>query len=154
MPSARVLRGVASNTLGTYLSRYSRFDGYWLFGFLVPELDELDVDLLGHDASSASPSAQAVSRAQHAFQEQLGKAGYPRAGITRAILTLRRGDATRVAYESRTGEGWRVVATIQITATNGRTFGGRQEVAVATHDPLRETRSAGPDLRLPTDPGP
>jgi len=32
------MTAVLKNFLGTYTSRYSDFQGYWLFGFLVPGL--------------------------------------------------------------------------------------------------------------------
>lgn len=35
MARRRVIKSVLHNFLGTYISRYSDFRGYWLFGFLV-----------------------------------------------------------------------------------------------------------------------
>lgn len=46
MPTQRAIRGVLGNFLGTYTSRYSEHDGYWLFGLVVAELGELEVNLL------------------------------------------------------------------------------------------------------------
>ena len=35
MPTRRVIKSVLHNFLGTYTSRYSDYNGYWLFGFMV-----------------------------------------------------------------------------------------------------------------------
>ena len=51
MASRRVIKGVLGNFLGTYVSRYSDYDGYWLFGFLVGDLGELRINLLGQSVS-------------------------------------------------------------------------------------------------------
>ena len=46
MATRRVIKSVLSNFLGTYVSRYSEYDGYLLFGFLVADFDEL-MNLMG-----------------------------------------------------------------------------------------------------------
>ena len=46
MAKRRAIRGVLGNFLGTFTSRYSDYDGYWLFGFLVADLKDLRIDLL------------------------------------------------------------------------------------------------------------
>lgn len=143
MPSSRVLRGVMGNVLGSYLSRNSTFDGYWLFGFLVPELEELEVDLLAPVASGDSPTAQAAKLAQSVFREQLAKAGYPLADITRAMLGLSKNEPMQVAHEDRLGDGWRVVAQLSIATAAGHTVSAERSVGVCPHDPRVETRSAG-----------
>lgn len=142
MPSSRVLRGVVGNVLGSYLSRNSTFHGYWLFGFLVPGLEELEVDLLPV-ASGDSPDVQAAGRAQTVFREQLAKGGYPLADITRAMLVLSKNEPMQVAHEGRLGDGWRVVARLSVTTAAGHTFSAERSVGVCPHDPRLETRSAG-----------
>lgn len=143
MPSARVLRGVVGNVLGCYLSRHSTFDGYWLFGFLVPELEELAVDVLAPVASDDSPVVKAAGLAQRVFREQLAKAGYPLADITRAMLVLSKNEPMQVVHEGRLGDGWRVVARLSVTTAAGHAFGAERSVGVCPHDPRLETRSAG-----------
>jgi hypothetical protein len=69
MPSSRTLRAVLHNTLGTYLSRYSDYDGYWLFGFLVPRLIELKFDLLRRSQHADLIEARAAERAVSVFRE-------------------------------------------------------------------------------------
>jgi hypothetical protein len=143
MPSARVLRGVVGNTLSSYVSRYSHYDGYWLFGFLVPGLQELEVDLLGASSTGSAPIDHASRRAQAVFREQLAKAGYPHAHIARASLVLSQGEPMYVAHEFRRGDGWRVIARVSVTTLTGRTFGAERSVGVCSHDPQRESQSAG-----------
>jgi hypothetical protein len=46
MKPRRIIKGVLHNFLGTYTSRYSDYDGYWLFGMLVRDVEELSIDLL------------------------------------------------------------------------------------------------------------
>ena len=40
MPRRRTIKGVLDNFLGTYTSRYSDYDGYWLFGMVVGEVTD------------------------------------------------------------------------------------------------------------------
>ena len=80
MATRRVIKCVLGNFLGTYTSRYSDFGGYWLFGFLVADLAELQINLLGQDVSDpASPSGVAISSAVAKFDEQREKSQRPRA---------------------------------------------------------------------------
>jgi hypothetical protein len=45
MPGRRSITGVLCGFLGTYTSRYSDFDGYWIFGFLVAQVVDVKFDL-------------------------------------------------------------------------------------------------------------
>jgi hypothetical protein len=51
MATRRVIKSVLGNFLGTYVSRYSDYDGYLLFGFLVGDLVELRINLFGQSGS-------------------------------------------------------------------------------------------------------
>jgi hypothetical protein len=91
MPTRRVIKGVLGNFLGTYVSRYSDYDGYLLFGVFVATLDELRVNLLDQSAGEPnSPAGVAVRLAAAKFEEQRQKAGLPSARIREAELTIRR----------------------------------------------------------------
>jgi hypothetical protein len=91
MATRRVIKGVLGNFLGTYVSRYSDYDGYLLFGFLVGQLDELRVNLLGQSVSEPlSPLGVAVLTAVTKFEEQRRKAGLAASRIREASLTVRR----------------------------------------------------------------
>jgi hypothetical protein len=60
------------------MSRYSEFEGYWLFGFLVDGLTELRIDLLAPFAGMpVTPHDVAI----HLAAAKFGSARWPR-GIT------------------------------------------------------------------------
>ncbi len=72
MATRRTMRGVLGNFLGTYTSRYSDFDGYWLFGFLVSDLGEFRIDLLAPNPGEPNtPLAVAVQLAAAKFDDQM-----------------------------------------------------------------------------------
>jgi len=77
MPTRNALRGVLAGFLGTFTSRYSDFDGYWLLGFLVKER-EIVIDLLADPSDDSSPVSAARHLAAVKFGEQLQKSGLPR----------------------------------------------------------------------------
>jgi len=92
MASRRVIKAVLGNFLGTYISRYSDFDGYWLFGFLVESPDDIRVDVLqeNHVTCSGSPSDLATTLAVAKFDDQRPKAGLAPSQVRSAWLTIRR----------------------------------------------------------------
>jgi hypothetical protein len=91
MTTRRAIRGVLGNFLGAYTSRYSDFEGHWLFGFLIADLDELGIDLLRPPSGeSATPLRAAVRIAAVEFADQLQKAGLARQRIAEARLTIRK----------------------------------------------------------------
>ena len=74
MPTAvanrRVIKGVLDNFLGTYTSRYTDYEGYWLFGLLVADLGEVEFDLLAAGGSPDSPLGVAELAASLKFADQ------------------------------------------------------------------------------------
>ncbi len=143
MPSTRVLQGVVHNALETYLSRYSSYDGYWLFGFLVSHLDHLEFDLLAPQGPRGTPVEAAQFLAVQAFRDQLAKAGLGIDRVRNAALTLQRGQGADVVGEPLFGRGWELHASLQVEAVTGHSFHAKQLVCVAAHDPQVERRSAG-----------
>jgi hypothetical protein len=76
MAKRKVVKSVLRNFLGTYMSRYSDYRGYWLFGFLVSDLLESEFDLLDRGAGdSETPLAIAERLAATRFEDELRKAG-------------------------------------------------------------------------------
>ena len=77
MKPRRIIKGVLHNFLGTYTSRYSDYDGYWLFGMLVRDVEELSIDLLCPSIDAASPlsAVAAIQLAAQKFREQMEKSG-------------------------------------------------------------------------------
>src|SRR4029077_7714090 len=91
MATRRAIRGVLGNLLGTYTSRYSDYDGYWLFGFLVADLVELRIDLLATAVDdSHMPTGVAAQLAVERFDDQMRKAGLKRSQVREACVTIRR----------------------------------------------------------------
>ncbi len=91
MATRRVINGVLGNFLGTYVSRYSDYNGYLLFGFLVGELGELRFNLLGESVSeTSSPKGVAILSAVTKFEDHRRKMDLSRSRIREASLTIRR----------------------------------------------------------------
>jgi hypothetical protein len=127
----RIIKSVLHNFLGTYTSRYSDFNGYWLFGFLVGDISQVAVDLLGADRyqeknragfnrggalqrfvysfypypyphyAYRSPIAYAEWLAARRFAEQIGKAGLPPSWFREARLEITMPADTRIGVVVR-----------------------------------------------------
>jgi hypothetical protein len=75
MPRRGVINSALFNFLGTYTSRYSAFNGYWLFGFLVGDGVRLEFDLLAQPpAADGSAKSRAAVIAIERFHNQMRKA--------------------------------------------------------------------------------
>ena len=91
MATQRTIRGVLGNFLGTYTSRYADYDGYWLFGYLIVDFDELRIDLMKATSEEArSPVEVAIHSAVTKFEDQVRKAGLVRSQIREAQLAIRK----------------------------------------------------------------
>ena len=143
MARQREIDGVLWNFLGAFTSRYTDFGGYWLFGFLVEELDdELQVDLLGsNSAGTSSPMIAAINTARTKFKEQYSKAGLVVSQIQDAALSI------RTLVESRNGVvngrpcvGKSVCFNASAVMVGGRRYEREQILFVAAHDPVIERR--------------
>ena len=140
----RVIRGVLGNFLGTYTSRYTDYDGYWLFGFLVADLGELRIDLLAPPASNSKvPLDVAVQSAVDKFADQMQKAGLVRSQIREAWLTIRKLPVRSVGLNNSVARAGNNVSFWVGTVTdNGRCYEREQIVVVAPHNAEVERRSA------------
>ena len=139
------MSAVLKNFLGTYTSRYSDFEGYWLFGFLVASLDELRINLLDPPASPSEPAFGVAMRlAVEKFQDQVRKASLARHRVQSAWLTLRRSPGTvRGTVNSHAGLGYRVEFIAEAVTDDGRRHEQACVLFVAPHNPAAEFRSAG-----------
>lgn len=147
MSTQRAIKGVLGNFLGTYTSRYSDYNGYWLFGFLVRELDELRIELLPPDDSHPdSPTGVAVQLAVVRFRDQFQKAGLELRQVQEAWLTIRKlpGVATG-PVNSRPTEGHSVSFSAEAVMAGGRRYEKQRTVFVAPHDPNAESRCTRSD---------
>ncbi len=76
MPTRRVLKSVLHNCLGTFTSRYTDYEGYWLFGFFINKVGALEFDLCGGSQQwSDEAVSAAVTFALQEFRGQMQKAG-------------------------------------------------------------------------------
>jgi hypothetical protein len=144
MARRKVIKGVLRNFLDTYMSRYSDYRGYWLFGFLVDDLLEAEVDLLNRGTGErATPLAFAGQLAVTRFEDQLRKARLALSQVRRARLRIRRSyDMTRTMNDSGPPRpGYKLTFQASAVMDNGREYECEQVAIVASHDPLIEHRS-------------
>jgi len=139
------MRGVLHGFLGTYVSRYSDYEGYLLFGFLQDSSSPLVFDLLqapDRGSSTTNPRAFAATLAAEKFSEQVKKAGLERSMIREAILTLEQTGKTGMTFvngQSRLAQ--ELTFSASVVMDNGRQFRQSCSAFVARHDPATELRS-------------
>ena len=140
MSASRAIRGVAGNFLGTYLSRCSDYQGYWLLGFLVADLRTLQLDLLSQAADERPVFQHAFDLAASRFRERLCKGGVALEEGRAAELRLSRelGEVP-VEVNGSTARGWR--AAVSVESRRGRRFAAQRRIVVAPHDAAVESRS-------------
>jgi hypothetical protein len=143
MPTRRVIHSVLHNFLGTYTSRYSDYDGYWLFGFLVEALDCIEFDLLAADSVVSAPIVDfARQLAIGRFADQLRKSRIEPSRIREATLAIKRLPKTIVApVNGRPSNGHGVRFEVAAITDTGQRFEAARTVFVAPHNPQRESRS-------------
>ena len=144
MARSRVMRSVLQNLLGTYASRHSDFQGYWLFGYLIADLGELRIDLLGVVTPAPYSAMEAATNlALTKFREQVSKAGLNFRRIKSASIVLERlATAERGFVNGHVSDGYRLRFAAAATMDTGRTYESESTVFVAPHDPSWEQRSA------------
>lgn len=137
------VKSVLDGLLGTLTSRNSDYEGYWLLGFLVADLDRRTIDLL--DANSAGDGGEpwrfAERLAAERFRELVQKHGVPIEHIRLARLEIERLPGTATAdINGETWEGFAVGFAARATMNDGRVFERERRVFVAPHS-SRESRS-------------
>ena len=144
MTSRGVIPGVLHNFIGTLTSRYSDFDGYWVFGFLVEGMDTVRIDLLGEvSESDDSPSGFARRLAAQKFSEQIAKAGLPREWFREAYLVISKSsESTFGVVNGQSSSGHAVRFQAHVVTDLGRVYDRTASIFVAPHDPKIELRSA------------
>ena len=147
MATRKAIKGVLDNFLGTFTSRYSDYAGYWLFGFLVTEVEPLNFDLLATPTQSdASPVSIAANLAVQKFHEQLAKHGLNRSCLHAASVSVEWLPLTvagQVNSHQTTGHQVRVSASA--VTDRGRRYQSERSFFVAPHDPRIELRSTRAD---------
>jgi hypothetical protein len=144
MPTARAIKGVLASFLGTFVSRYTEYDGYWVFGFLVETLTELRVDLLAPIPGEAStPHDSVIRSARIKFDEQLHKVGLVQSQIRDASMLIQKWPGLNsVVVNGCSKIGSELRFLVAAVTTNGRRYERTLRVFVAPHDPNVERHSA------------
>ena len=141
---SRGIAGVLHNFLGTYTSRYSDYEGYWIFGLLVNELEELRIDLLSLNESSTekTPIETAKLIAAQKFKEQIEKAGGTLACIREAHLDIKKlpGSENGIV-NGRVCTGFTARFAARAVSDHGKAYEGEMSIFVASHNPQVELRS-------------
>jgi hypothetical protein len=144
MPKPGVVRALIHNFLGTYASRYSDYRGYWLFGFLVPQVGIVEWNLLSPaPAESENPIRFAQALAIARFSDQVSKARLD-GRVLRATLRIERGEPRALPATPWSGAraGYELSLTTEVT-TSRSTERGVRVLIVAHHDPAFEFRRHG-----------
>lgn len=153
MTTRRAIQGVLEGFLGTYTSRYSDYNGYWLFGFLVADFQQLRVDLLADSVNVVkdTPASVAVELARAKFKDQVAKIGLSLECIQAAELEITRcPDVQPGMVNGHMGDGYEVLFRARATMDYGRGYECQRSLFVAPHHALCERRSARAKLTLDT----
>jgi hypothetical protein len=141
MPRRREMKSVLHGFLGTFGSRYSDHQGYWIFGFVISDLTERTIDLLADDRDDG-PAAFLARIARSTFRQQLEKHRLPVSVVRSAQLDLQRSnEADRGLGHHVSGE-YELMMTARVTTDLGKTYSREMSIWVAPHNPSREHRSA------------
>jgi len=144
MARRRNIKGVLHNFLGTYTSRYSDFDGYWLFGFLVEVIRELRIDLIEvrAECNETTPIATAERLGVTKFSEQMEKAGLPTSCIREAHLKITKSPELIDGFVNGwLSSGYQVKFVVEAVTDLGKTYESTMSLFVAPHNPKVERRS-------------
>src|SRR5690349_5434411 len=143
MTSRHVIPGVLHNFLGTFTSRYSDFDGYWLFGLLVESMKPVKIDLLTESVEDpvSTPLGFACQLAAQKFSEQIAKASLPREWFREAYLDISRSERSRLGVvNGQTTSGYDVRFQAHAITDLGKVYDCTSSIFVAPHDPGIELR--------------
>lgn len=141
------MAGAVRNFLGTYLSRNCDYRGYWLFGQLVKELDEMNIDLLsaisGEDENSTARAATATAAARQlaiaGFRRQWAHARLDIRRLKEASLRI----AKRPPVQSLFGRlAHQVEFTVTVRWNGADPCITEASLLVAPHNPFLEQRRA------------
>ena len=137
MSKRRIIKSVLHNFLGTYTSRYSDLYGYWLFGFLVEDIQPTRIDLLDSSFDiNDSPMAVARRLAVRKFAEQLEKADIPKSFLKEAYLYI-----TKSLTSSKYYPGYEMKFVAHAVADSGKMYERNTSIFVTSHNLKLELRS-------------
>lgn len=145
------IKSVLHNFLGTYTSRYSDYEGYWLFGFLFLKFRTLRIDLLLPNVGETDTPevAFAIQLASQRFKQQLEKAGINIADILNAAFIIRvMPEVVQGVVNNNICWGQNFRFTVKVKTIHKTKYERELSVFVAPHNPKIESR------RLQEDWGP
>ncbi|XGW00288.1 MAG: hypothetical protein ACAF41_15295 [Leptolyngbya sp. BL-A-14] len=144
MVSRNAVKGVLHNFLETYTSRYSDYDGYWLFGLLIEGLEQLDIDLLKpqREVCRNAINSAAMQLATAKFKDQVEKGRLDLASFQQASLVITKSLASKDGYVNcHKSAGFEISFVIRATLHEDKTYECRKAIFVAPHNPKVERRS-------------
>jgi hypothetical protein len=147
MARRKVIKSVLHNFLGTYMSRYTDYRGYWLFGFLVSEQFQSEFDLLDRRTEDmVAPLAAAKQLAAMRFEDQARKAGLDVSQVREAWLRISSSpDTARASVNGHPGPVFNLSFRVWAVMDNQRRYEFERAEFVAPHDPRVERRA---DVRV------
>jgi len=142
MARRREMKSVLCGFFGTFASRYSDHDGYWIFGFVISRLTSRTIDLLADDLAPTDPDFLLTPLARARFREQVEKHRLALSMLRCAELELRRlGPFGRPAVDFSITDGYELTMTLRVATDLGKAYGRWVTIFVAPHDPACEHQS-------------
>lgn len=140
----KTIEGVMRNFLATFTSRNTDYEGYSPFGMLVPDLGEMEIDLLSPHPSigSSSPVEAVVQIAADKFQEQCEKAGLSALALSEARLLLRKDPNPTTLLVNETHRVCHEISfALHVSSGFGKTNHLATSLWIAPHDPSLEIQN-------------
>jgi hypothetical protein len=138
-----IIKSVLRNFLGTYTSRYTDYQGYWLMGFLVADIGEVEFDLLARGGDLNTPLATAKQLAATKFAEQVRKASLDPERVREArLILIKRAVVKEGSVNGHPCVGYHVCFRANAVMDNSKRYEKEVILFVAPHDPQVERRSA------------
>jgi hypothetical protein len=134
----------ARGFLGTIISRYSNYDGYWIYGFLIKQHESIEINLLDSidNYPGRNPLKYFTRISINKFHTQVIKNQINEKDIQEAKLTVRNTNITSWGFVNRERSiGFDVVVEIVIVKSNGRKIVEKKNIFVAPHNPSKELRN-------------
>jgi len=148
------MKSILEGFLGSFTSRYSDIDGYWLHGLIGYGSVNLDIDLMVRPPDERTTEAAAQRLAVGRFNEQLAKVGLDASRVAEARLTARaRAEIVQGWHGHERGEGRIVEFVATAVMDNGHRYERTRTVFVAPHDPKIESRRRPVDTDFEEDDG-
>ena len=143
MTKRRAIKGILHNFLGTFISRYSEFDGYWLFGFLVEDIQTTRIDLLSTNFEETDETISIAKQiAVRKFAEQFEKANIPISWLGEAFLEITKSPKPKECYVN--GElctGYEMEFVANTVTDKEKLYKSASTIIVAPHNPIIELQS-------------